>query len=190
MRGRFRVERGSGRSTKGADVSRSVRLGLFLVLLAAIAAVGAGSARTLSKPQDFDLLDVSRNVTEPIGGFEFNRAPAAGDRFAIEDDLYRWAGTKRGALYGHVVGLGTFQTSFGADFSHPATVLFQAQAFLPGGTVFVEGYGRTNPNGPSHFTLPVIGGTGAYENARGWISVRDLGNGESSKSNVHVHLIP
>src|SRR5205814_2265225 len=41
VRARFRVARGSGRSTKGAEVSRSVRLGLFLVVLAAIAAVGA-----------------------------------------------------------------------------------------------------------------------------------------------------
>jgi Dirigent-like protein len=165
-------------------------VGLLSVVLAALLAAGAGSARALDKPQDFDLLDVSRNVTEPVGGFDFNRAPVAGDRFAIEDDLYRWAGTKRGAHYGRVVGLGTFQSSFGADFSHAATVLFQAEAFLPRGTVFVEGFGQNKPNGPSHFTLPVIGGTGAYENARGWISVRNLGNGNSNKSNVHVHLIP
>jgi hypothetical protein len=171
-------------------VRRIAPVGLLLLVLAAVVAAGAGSAGALNKPQDFDLLDVSQNVTEPIGGFDFNRPPAAGDRFAIEDDLYRWSGTKRGPHYGHVVGLGTFQTSFGPNFSHAATVLFQAQAFLPSGTVFVEGYGRTNPNGPSRFTLPVIGGTGAYENARGWISVRDLGNGNSNKSNVHVHLIP
>jgi len=170
-------------------VSRSARLGLFLVLPAAVAAVWAGAGRTLDKPQDFDLLDVSRNVTEPIGGFDFSRAPVAGDRFAIADDLYRWAGTKRGAHYGHVVGLGTFQTTFGANFSQPATALFQVEAYLPGGTLFLEGYGRIG-NGPSHFTFPVLGGTGAYANARGWISVRDLGNGDSDKSNVHVHLIP
>jgi hypothetical protein len=171
-------------------VSRSARLGLLLVLLAAVAAVWAGSAKTLDKPQDFDLLDVSRNVTEPIGGFDFSRAPVAGDRFEIADDLYRWAGTKRGAHYGHVVGLGTFVTGFGPNFSQPATVLFQAQAYLPGGTLFLEGYGRIPANGPSHFTFPVLGGTGAYANARGWISVRDLGNGNTNKSTVHVHLIP
>ena len=54
----------------------------------------------------------------------------------------------------------------------------------------MQGYGRTNPNGPSTFTLPVIGGTGKYENVRGYVVVRDLGNGHTSKSNVEFHLLP
>lgn len=156
----------------------------------AVSSVFATSARSLTATQDYYLLDVSRNVTEPIGGFDFNRAPVAGDRFAIEDDLYRWAGTKRGAHFGHVIGIGTFQHGFGSDFSHPGTVLFQVQAFLPGGTIFLEGYGQIDPRGPSHFTFPVAGGTGIYANARGWIAVRDLGNGDTNKSTVHVHLTP
>jgi hypothetical protein len=166
------------------------RFVVALALVASSAAVLAVSASAISSPQVFNLLDVSQNVDQPIGGFTFDRAPVGGDQFAIYDKLYKWAGVKKGAPAGHVVGLGTFQTGFGENFSHPAKVLFVAQAYLPGGSVIVNGYGVTNPNGPSTFTLPVIGGTGRYDNARGYVVVRDLGNGNSNRSNVEFHLLP
>ena len=84
--------------------------------------------------------------------------PRAGDQFPIEDTLYKWAGTKRGALVGRVEGTGTFQVV--GDTT--ARVLFFAQATLPGGTVVVHGYGTINFRGPSKFTFPVTGGTGLY----------------------------
>ena len=167
---------------------RRYGVGFALVVLAV--AVWVASASAISSPQVFNLLDVSQNVEQPIGGFTFDRPPVGGDQFAIYDKLYKWAGTKKGAPAGRVVGLGTFQTGFGENFSHSATVLFVAQAYLQGGTVLVQGYGQTNPNGPSTFTLPVIGGTGKYDNVRGYIVVRDLGNGNQSKSSVEFHLLP
>ena len=57
-------------------------------------------------------------------------------------------------------------TGFGSDSSKKGTVLIDAQAYLPGGTVFAEGYGQLDPNGPAKFTLPVVGGTGTYANVR------------------------
>jgi len=166
------------------------RYGVALVLGVLSVAVWVTAASAISSPQVFNLLDVSQNVEQPIGGFTFDRPPVGGDQFAIYDKLYKWAGTKKGAPAGRVVGLGTFQTGFGENFSQRATVLFVAQAYLQGGSVLVHGYGETNPNGPSTFTLPVVGGTGKYDNARGYIVVRDLGNGNSSKSNVEFHLLP
>jgi len=154
-----------------------------------VAVVGVGSASALAGPRSFSLLDVSRNTDEPIGDFNFDRAPRGGDQFAITDDLYRWAGTKRGAHYGVVRGLATFITGFGDQFTHKATVLFVAQAYLPGGSLMIEGYGVINPDGPSKFVLPVVGGTGTYANARGTVTVRDLGNGNTDKSNVDVRLV-
>jgi len=166
------------------------KYGVVLALAVSSVVVFVASASAISSPQVFNLLDVSQDVEQPIGGFTFDRPPVGGDQFAIYDKLYKWAGTKKGAPAGRVVGLGTFQTGFGENFSHNATVLFVAQAYLQGGTVLVQGYGQSNPNGPSTFTLPVIGGTGKYENVRGYVVVRDLGNGDTSKSNVEFHLLP
>ena len=146
----------------------------------------AASASALTGPKVFSLLDVSQPNPQPINGFTFDRMPRAGDQFPIQDTLYKWAGTKRGALVGRVEGTGTFQVV--GDTT--ARVLFFAQATLPGGTVVVHGYGTINFRGPSKFTFPVTGGTGLYANARGWVQVRDIGGGEGNNSNVAFHLIP
>jgi hypothetical protein len=167
-----------------------MRKGVLVVAMLASAAVWATSASAIANPRVFSLLDVSGPQTEPIGGFTFERPPVAGDQFAINDELYRWAGVKKGAKVGHLTGIGTFLTSFGSDFSKPAKVLFTVQAHLPGGTVIVEGFGNINPNGPSKFTIPVIGGTGIYANVRGYVNVRDLGNGNTDNSNAEFHLLP
>ena len=54
----------------------------------------------MSSPKVFNLLDVSQDVEQPIGGFTFDRPPVGGDQFAIYDKLYKWAGTKKGAPAG------------------------------------------------------------------------------------------
>ena len=161
--------------------------GIVLVLIALFAAVWGTSASALSSPQTFNLLDISSNDVAPINGFTFNRAPRPGDQFAIEDALYKWAGTKKGARVGRVEGIATFQSGFSAE---GATILFFAQAYIPGGTVVVHGYGHVNQSGPSTFTFPVLGGTGIYSNARGYVVVRDLGDGQGNNSNVEFHLLP
>ena len=157
----------------------TVMVGVALLAWGGACAGAAGGARTLS------YLDVSRQDVPPINDFTFNRMPRPGDQFAIEDNLYKWAGAKRGGLVGRVEGIGTFQVVAETG----ARVLFFAQAYLPGGSIDVEGYGRIDFRGPSRFTFPITGGTGAYANARGYVTVRDLGNGESNNSSVTVHLM-
>jgi len=36
----------------------------------------------------------------------------------------------------------------------------------------------------------VVGGTGLYANARGYVKTRDLGNGNSNNTSVEFHLLP
>ena len=166
------------------------KYGVAAALVVVSVAVWAASASALSSPRTFSLLEVSSNNEQPIGGFTFDRPPVGGDQIAVTNALYRWAGTKKGARAGRDEVLLTFITGFGSDFSHNATVLFVAQVYLYGGTILVEGYGQINPNGPSRHTIPIAGGTGIYANARGYVNVRDLGNGNQNTTNLEFHLLP
>ena len=165
------------------------RLIASAVIAMFVAALWATSASALNGPKVFSVLEV-RSIEQPMGSFTFEQPPVGGDQFAFRDTLYRWSGAKQGTRIGHLQGVGTFVTGFGPRFTKRATVHFTVQAYLPGGSVMVEGYGRVNPRGPSKYTFPVVGGTGIYANARGQVNVRDLGDGDSSKTNVTFHLLP
>jgi hypothetical protein len=70
-------------------------------------------------------------------------------------------------------------------------VLVTAQAYLPDGTLLVQGYGTIPPDAPAKVKLPVIGGTGVYDNARGYLMARNLpGREGASKSRLDFHLVP
>ena len=158
---------------------------LALTAAAVCASAAAGSGWSLNRPQVFSLLDVTESF-QPIGGFEFNREPQAGDRFAITDGLYKWAGSRRGARLGHLEVICTFKL-----VGHTSgTALCSGQAFLPAGSVLLEGFIPVVFDGAAKFSLPVVGGTGTYANARGFARIRDLGNGNSDKSNIEFHLLP
>ena len=159
-------------------------MGRRLGVVAAVAALAASLAApglAIDRPQVFSLLDVTE-VEHPIGDFQFNRAPRGGDGFASTDGLYKWAGAKRGARVGRVEVLCTF-TAFQGE---GGTALCTGDFFLPAGQVLASGFLRLT-EGPGHFTIPVVGGTGAYANARGFIKLRDLAGGNS---NVEFHLLP
>jgi hypothetical protein len=47
-----------------------------------------------------------------------------------------------------------------------------------------------NPDGQTTLTLPVIGRTGIYANAREQVNVRDLGNGNIDKTSITFRLLP
>ena len=168
-------------------------MGKYGVLFASgvlVIAFWAASASAISSPQTFSLLEVSGNNDQPLGDFNFDRPPVGGDRIAFTNRLYTWAGTKKGAPAGRDQVMISFITGFGSDFSQKATALFTAQVFLQGGTIFAEGYGQVNPNGASKYRFPILGGTGKYDNVRGYVNVRDLGNGNQNKTNIEFHLLP
>ena len=132
-------------------------LAVIVVVVAVSIAVGATSASALVKPREFTLLEVE-GARAPSFGDPGERPPRAGDRFQTVNRLYRWTG-KRGRQVGRDRVLFTFMTGFGPTFSHKAIVLIQAQAYLPDGSIFVEGYAALTPDGPSTLVLPVVGGT-------------------------------
>jgi hypothetical protein len=155
---------------------------LLLAGGAIVAALVAGHASGGSGPQALHLLDVSESAT-PV--FRTQGPPRAGDRVFAVDGLYAWAGAQRGARVGHVDATLTFMTGFGA---HGAKVDVDGQLFLPGGSIAVGGIARFS-EGPSRFSLPVVGGTGRYAGARGSLSVHDItSNGD--KSAFDIQLLP
>ena len=150
--------------------------------------VFATTASAIDSPQTFTLLEVSLPKNDrPLGDFSFDQPPAPGDRFTTTNALYRLNGTKQGARVGRAQVMHTFVTGFGPNFSHKATVLFVAQLYIPGGTLLLEGYGQVSADGPSRITFPVIGGTGIYANARGYMNFRTLGE---STRRLEIHLVP
>jgi hypothetical protein len=167
------------------------RIVLALVTTLAVSvALSPRAASALKKPRTFSLLEVSRTEA-PLGDFAFDRAPVRGDQFTGTSDLYRWAGARsKGTRVGRDRVLLTFMTGFGTNFTHRATVLVNAQVYLPDGTLMIEGYATLRPDGPNKFKLPVVGGTGVYDNARGYIAVRDLGDGTTGRTKIDFHLLP
>ena len=156
-----------------------------LAVAAAVVGVFTVPASAISQPQKLNFLDVTENG-HTINGFEFNRQPQGGDSFASTDGLYKWAGTKKGARAGRLEVYCTF-----SYISLPRFVAFcKGQVFLPTGSVLAEGFASFNTDGPSKFSLPVVGGTGNYANVRGSVHVRDLGNGDGSNSNLELDLLP
>jgi hypothetical protein len=156
---------------------------IALALATAIAlsiALLVPTASALKKPRTFSLLEEDRTEA-PLGDFTFDRAPVAGDQFTE---------TNAGAHVGRDRVLLTFVTGFGPNFTHRATLLATAQLYLPDGTLLVEAYGTIPPDGPHFFKLPVIGGTGVYENAPGYMTTRGLGNGMRPHTKLDLHLVP
>ena len=161
------------------------RIALALGIVALSVAVWvASSGSAISGPQVFTLLSVDSGTAQPINGFTFDRAPRACDQFGFADNLYKWAGTKRGAKVGTDQGIGTFLTVTESG----GTQVFNAQANLSGGSILVSGVITYTNTSESTFKLAVIGGTGKYDNVRGYIIVKQLPVGDNS--NLEFHLLP
>jgi hypothetical protein len=163
------------------------KYGVVFVLGVVTIAVWAASASAISSPQTFVLLAVqSQRQLPPINGFTFQHHPKGGDAVQFQDNLYKWAGSKRGARAGRDHGVVTFLVN---NRSAGGSVFGTVQFYLPGGTILVEGIFHFPGSGPAKFTLPIIGGTGTYANVRGYINVRDLGDGNQNKSTMEFHLV-
>jgi hypothetical protein len=153
-------------------------------------AVAITSASALDRPQTFNLLEIDQSDQSTNMGFEFNRAPRPGDRFAFKSSLYRWAGTKRGARIGHDAGYCTFIRVAGTNERNLSLDgQCSASFFLPAGSIAVAGVIHFSV-GPSRFEVPIIGGTRGYANVRGYLRIRDLGTGDQGRSNIEFHLLP
>ena len=152
-------------------------------LVAVIAAVWVWTASAVDGPRTLTLIEVSIPKNDrALGDFSFERPPASGDRFVVTNAL-----TSEGKRVGQVKVFHTFVTGFGSRFDRKATVLFVAQAYVPGGSLLAEGYGQVSADGPTKLSIPVLGGTGSYANVRGELKVRTL---SQNKTRLEFRLMP
>jgi hypothetical protein len=159
---------------------KNVSLAVAILALTLVAATGATSAPSTATPRAFSLLEVTGKA-HGLNGFHFQRAPRAGDQIAQTDALYEWADGKRGARAGRAEMITTTTSNAGP---HGFVALLIAQAFVPGGSLFVEGYADFGPSdAPKSF--PILGGTGSYATARGYVTARPLGQ-DSTKLDFHL----
>jgi hypothetical protein len=145
-------------------------------LLVSSAAPAAGGA-----PRVIRFLEVDKQRGDIYVDTDHNNRGSAGDIFMGSFALYSWAkGGGRGDHIGHAKVMCTFR----GESSGFCTGTF----YIPGGTVVGEGYIRFS-NAP--FTIPVVGGTGAYAGARGTFTSRSIrDNDEVSLSADVVRLLP
>ncbi len=112
----------------------------------------------------------STNIDNPPDKF------SQGDEFVFESKLTDPAtGNSAGKDGGYCVIIHAARKGGSAQCS--------VTLFLSGGTIAVDGGVRFAKT----FSLPVVGGTGTYEGARGSVLIEDLKGG---RSNLTVHLLP
>jgi hypothetical protein len=158
-----------------------------VVALLSIAVTGASG---ISRPQTFSVIEIDESDASTNVGFDFQREPKPGDRFAMKSGLYKWAGVKRGARIGYDNVLCTFVRVPAPLTEHSTITAHCVGGFhLSGGQIVAEGFIDFS-NGPLIANVPVVGGTGAYGNARGWVHVHDIGVQDSGHSALTFHLLP
>lgn len=150
------------------------RLLAVCVFLGAVTVVASSGAAV--KPQTFNLLEVSTSFVG-AGGFDENgnSPPKIGQGFVATSTFYKWNGTKRGAQFGRLNVACTFMT----DPTIPSgKTLCTAVASLRAGTLTVAGLIGNSIT----FEIPIVGGTGGYAGANGYVHVRHLGGDNSDNS--------
>ena len=147
--------------------------GLVLASLVLVALAVAATPGAAVKPQTISLLMVDKSIVD-IGVVDPNSPPKVGKQFVIESDFYKWNGSKRGAHVGTLQAFCTFTRITGNGYWEICT----GAALLPGGTITVAGSLLQGPL----FDIAVVGGTGVYTGARGYVRFKSIGNGNTGKS--------
>lgn len=160
-----------------------MRGGKLLLAAACVSAVGLVTGIALgagSVGRTIKFLEVDRVAQDRFLDRNGNQRPDAGDTFFATEDLYRWAGVKRGARIGRSELMCILATR-GAGHC-------MGTFYLPGGTLQAEGYVQLS-SGPVD-TVAIIGGTGVYAGARGTFTSREIGGPESDASSDTIRLLP
>ncbi len=167
--------------TRGGEIFTK-KLGPVAVL--ALALIATASASASNRPQVVSVLSVSGPIlTDPPDLFSRNTPPPVGARLFFHDTLYAWAGKKRGDRIGHTVGVCTLTGFTGTALTSSCAETI----FLPAGQILIAGSPLIK-DGPMNVVIAVVGGTGRYSDARGWVRIRDLRTPE--KSSLVFHLAP
>lgn len=155
---------------KGVGMKGVVLASLVLAALAVAATSGA-----VVKPQTINLLEVQTSFVG-TGGLDesFSGPPKVGQGFVLGSDFYKWNGTKRGAHYGTLQVLCTITTV--GEKPGQASEVCTGAALLPGGQITIAGVIKQS----NLFDLPIVGGTGVYAGARGYVRVKSIGDSNNS----------
>lgn len=161
------------------------KYGLLTVFAVAVLAVGVASASAAPKPQTIRLLEVDTSFTG-TGGFPTTSngaPPAVGQGFISQATMYKWAGAKRGAPVGHLSVIGTI-TSIDPS-RNTGRFHVDATLFLPAGMIEASGSASFSAKVNE---IPVVGGTGAYVGAQGYVQVKNIGGENSNTSANVIHI--
>jgi hypothetical protein len=142
---------------------------LVVGAVAATLAVVVGPATAAGKPQTISVLAI--DTFTGIEGYTPGSAtmPTIGSGYVGYGTVYKWAGLRRGARIGSIRILCTF-TSAGVDPS-ASSMFCNTTLFLPRGQLE---FSRFTSQAPV-VDLPVVGGTGAYAHACGYVRVDRIG---------------
>ncbi len=148
--------------------------------IAAVLMIGGGPASATPAPQTLSLFEMDTSDAA-TGSAATSNEPKAGDQFISIGNYYRWAGHKKGSLFGHLQVDCTILTFTSTSGSAQCS----ATAFFPGGTLEAVG--------PLNFTahtnrLPIIGGTGSYVGAQGYVATTSIGGDDSNTSADVFHI--
>ncbi|MGZ8741271.1 MAG: allene oxide cyclase barrel-like domain-containing protein [Gaiellaceae bacterium] len=151
-----------------------------LILIASLVAslIATTGASALNRPEVLSVLVLPEGFTPLTTDLDVTQFKA-GDSFGFVGGMYTWAGVKQGKRIGRVEGSCQFVSAVSS------TGYCTASAFLPGGRILFQGHDHL---GPAPATFPITGGTGRYANARGWVSIKDIGI--SGKTANVFHLLP
>ena len=142
-------------------------------------AIGEAQAAGGTPPQTISLLEVDSSLTG-TGGYDISATagPAPGEGVTFAGTLYRWVGARRGAAVGHVQAVCTVTSRGGG-------VICEGLVSLPSGTIAL--LGPANPRG-GPTDIPVVGGSGAYVGAQGYMRSVAIGGKNSTESADTIHL--
>jgi hypothetical protein len=150
-------------------------------LAGAASARGGGSSSSAAlEPQTISVLEVD-TAFAGTGGYDVasHAPPSAGQGITFSGSLYKWSGTKRGAAVGHIEVICTV-TSSGEG------ALCNGVMLLPSGVL--EVLGPTSLTGDAPSNIAVVGGTGSYVGAQGYIRTANIGPRNGSESADVIHL--
>lgn len=153
---------------------------LSVCAVVGVSAVGVVSSAAAVKPQTISLLEVD-TFFAGTGGYNTasNTPPSPGQGVTFSGTEYKWSGKKRGAPLGHLQVVCTVTTG--------STGLCNGIISLPSGSIELLGAANFSSNAPSD--VSVVGGTGSYVGAQGYMHTKNIGGQNAGMSSNVIHII-
>jgi hypothetical protein len=177
---------GSGIETeRKQNMREKIRL-IGVCMIVGLLAAGVASASATPKPETMSLLE-NDTVLVGTGGFPTtgNAAPSVGQGLITDGVLYKSVGGKQGAAVGHVRVVCTITSVNLTKTSGTVWAQCAVSFFLPGGVIAIAG--PLSLGAPAN-GVPIVGGTGAYVGAQGYVNHSNVGGENSTKSVNVVHI--